>query len=165
LAWTSIPSFTAGNVLTASQLNTYVRANLNALLPLDVIAGTAYTPVLTQSTSVTKSVTRAQWCRIGNIAIAWFYLVITGTGTANNKVTVSLPTTAASAAGLEVGSGHIFDSSASSVWHCNIRMDSTTTVAFYNGTNGIALGATSSPFTAAYASGDEATGHVIYEAA
>jgi hypothetical protein len=165
MGWTSPRTWVAGAVVTAAQLNAHLRDNLAALLPLDQVAWTSYTPTLTQSASVTKTVNYAKYTQIGKLVVVRFSLSPTGAGSANNKITVSLPVTAASSSNIEVGVGRVVDASVPSTLHCITRMDSTTTVGFVNGSNGNLVGATGSGIATALASGDEVTGGAIYEAA
>lgn len=133
-----------------------------------------YTPAITQSGDVTKTVTYARWVQLGKTVHVVVTLAVTGTGSANNRVTVSLPVTAhASLTGgvATIGSGRIFDSSAGVVYRGVPVCQSTTTVrieATGHTTTGIAgdgLGAVGTPFTAALASGDIVEFSATYEAA
>lgn len=128
--------FTAGQVLTAAQVNTYLNqqsvmvfattaARDSALTSvksegmvtyqldnndLDIYNGstfstlvapahgalTTWTPAIVQSGSVTATVTRATYHRMGRSIFYDYILTVTGTGTAFTDFTVSLPITAAS---------------------------------------------------------------------
>ena len=48
-----------------------------------------WTPTVTQSGSVTCTVTYAKYAQIQKLVVASAYLTVTGTGTANNPVLVS----------------------------------------------------------------------------
>ena len=128
---------------------------------------TSYTPTLTQSSAVTKTVTYAKYEKIGRLVHVQVVLSVTGTGAANAKVTVSLPFTAASAAG-GFGTGYIADSSSGSPYTAGIvNLDSVTTMALLDATaaTGVAyLGLTGSAFAAALASGDTVQMGCTYEA-
>lgn len=67
-------------------------------------AWTAYTPTLTQSATLTKTVTRATYTQIVKTVIGAANLAITSSGTASNAIVVGLPVAAAVSAGLSVGS-------------------------------------------------------------
>ena len=56
-------------------------------------AWVSYTPTLAQgaSTNISKTVTQAKYMRVGTLLFVNMYLAITGTGTANNAITVSIP--------------------------------------------------------------------------
>ncbi len=128
-------------------------------------AWTSYTPTLTQSSAVTKTVTYAKYEKVGRMVTVSVSLSVTGTGVASNNVTVTLPFTAAAVEGLS-GSGFIFDLSASIVYPGILSGISTTTFGFYaadvqSGAGGY-LGVGN--FSAALASGDIIRGTVTYEA-
>ncbi|MFN0088679.1 MAG: hypothetical protein ACKVWR_00195 [Acidimicrobiales bacterium] len=126
-------------------------------------AWTAYTPTITQSGSVAKTVTYARWMRIGRTVICAGSVAITGTGTASNTVTVSLPVTAASGANIGCGVAHIYDVSAAVNYSDIAILDATTTFAIMAGGTGGRLG--NATFTAGLASGDALGWTVTYEAA
>jgi hypothetical protein len=71
---------------------------------------TTYTPAVTQNGAVTSTVTSARYTRINDTIIGQVRLSVTGTGTANNSVQVSLPVTANNTL-ISVGTGSIYDSS------------------------------------------------------
>jgi hypothetical protein len=127
-------------------------------------AWTSYTPTLTQSGSVTNTVSYAKYVRLGRTIIANVFLTVTGTGTGGAAVIVSVPV-AASISGYTAGTGKIYDSSATVAYNGTAELVSTTTVRFWpasaDSTN--VLGVT--VFTAALASSDQVHMHVIYEAA
>lgn len=52
---------------------------------------TDYTPTLTQSIAVTKTINYARYIRIGRLIVAQVYLTITSAGTGGNPVVVGLP--------------------------------------------------------------------------
>lgn len=146
-----------GAVLTESDINTYLMGEGGAW--------TTWTPVLTQSGTVTATVTSAVYGRWGRLIVGQFRLSVTGTGTASNAVTVSLPVTSARS-GVPVGSGGIYDLSAVLNYTGNVSLNTTTTFGFEGhgiGVNPNLLGTTG--FTAALASGDIVQGFFTYEAA
>jgi hypothetical protein len=124
----------------------------------------SWTPVLTQSTAVTKTVTYARHFKSGRTVTCTWALAVTGTGTGSNAVTVSLPFTAASSA---FGSAFIYDASAS-LWYPAVSiLSSPTAIALGDTTapsTGLFLGSTGTAFTAALASGDQVAGNTTYEA-
>lgn len=95
------------------------------------VTATGYTPTLTQSGSVTKTVTVADYVQLGKFVTVWFHLAVTGSGTTNNAVLVGLPVTAntthASSA-MELGSGEILDNG-TNLYHVMWRYNSSTTIA------------------------------------
>lgn len=124
-------------------------------------AWTSYTPTLTQSGAVTKTVTSSSYTKVGRTVTYQFVLTVTGSGTGANAVTVSLPFTAANT-GTKGGGLTIFDASASTFYTVTARLYDPTHVSGvpYNSANWI--GATG--FTAALAAGDLVEGTVTYEA-
>ena len=129
-------------------------------------AWTSYTPTITQSGAVTKTVTYAKYVRIGRTIIAQVNLAVTGSGTASNLITVSIPVTAAQS-GLNVGVGTFYDDSPGALlFPCTVSLQTTSTVAFAAMTaaaGGWAIG--SDVFTAGLASGDTIAFTITYEAA
>lgn len=113
-----------GEVLTAATMN-----SIGA-------AWESYTPTVTQSGNVTVTVTYSKYARIQKIVFGSVYLTVTGTGTANNAVTVSLPITALTSGGQMVGGGFIFDASLTNLYTVQAQIASTTTISFYSDQTG-----------------------------
>lgn len=116
-----------------------------------------YTPVLTQSGTVTATVTFAKYVDIGNVRFIDVSLAVTGTGTGANQVTVSIPSSAASTGSI-VGSGYLVDASVGTYFPLTVETASATTVKFVSAGSGGQksegfLGA-SAPFTSGLANGD-----------
>lgn len=128
-------------------------------------AWTSYTPSLTQSGAVTKTVTYAKWQQFGKTVFVMVKLAITGSGTGANAVRVGLPVNAAQTA-LSGGSGWVNDSSAGALYRGIIALG-TTDCALYatNSTNAGLIGADSTTMNVALASGDEVVMGFFYEAA
>lgn len=102
MAWTTPKTdFDPGDVLTSDQMN----AIGNNLLTVGG-AWTSYTPTLAQgaTTNISKTVDYAKYLDAGSLTIVRIQLTATGTGTANNAITITTPTTAAQAT-LFVGTG------------------------------------------------------------
>lgn len=74
-------------------------------------AWTSYTPVVTQSVAVSKTVSYARYIKYGRLVVVQCYLVITSSGTTNNPLTISLPVTAAQAS-VPGGGFYWYDASA-----------------------------------------------------
>lgn len=124
---------------------------------------TGYTPTLTQSTTVTKTVTYARYVKYGRLVVVQVSLACTGSGTSSNAVLVGLPATAATS-NIIVGTFYLVDATGPTVYIGAAALASTGTVAgVANGTNGNALGVAG--FTAALASGDAVFMSIAYEAA
>lgn len=148
--------FPAGHILTSADLDT--------LFPTGVGAWTPYTPTLTQSATVTKTVSAASYAKAGRKVSARFYLIATGAGTAGNAVVVGLPVAALFGAGA-TGPGYLYDASAATFYTCQFDLASTTTARLLIGTATNYAGVAGGGFTAAMAAGDVISGILEYEAA
>jgi hypothetical protein len=172
MAWTSPRTWVAGAAITAAQMNAHLRDNLQALVPTDIMAWTSYTPTFTQSGAVTKTVTYAKYTQIGKTVIFTVKLTATGAGTANNKIVIGLPVTAATSgpSGSPIGTGSVFDTSAGTLTPGLTEMESTTTIGLQDATAQVTagtsvLGLTGTAFALALASGDVVSMSGAYEAA
>lgn len=156
--------FVSGQVPTAAELNA-ITTDIFTQPSGGTGAWTTYTPTLTQSGAVTKTVTYAAYMKIGRLVIGNVALSVTGTGSAANIVLIGLPQTSGTSALISPGSGYIFDSSASALYKGVVTLNSTTTVslAATTTTTGGRLG--TEAFTAALASGDLIAVSFMYEAA
>jgi hypothetical protein len=118
-------TFVAGDILTADDLNA-------------IGTWTSYTPVVTQSNTVTSTVNYAQYMQINKLVIVNVDLTCTTSGTASNVITVTLPVNfVAPASGnpaIPVGSGFVFDSSATDVILVAAVRDTATTLRFFTET-------------------------------
>lgn len=116
---------------------------------------TDYTPTLVQSGTVTATVNWAKYADVGNIRFIDVSLSVTGSGTSNNIITVSIPSSAVST-GAVVGSGYFYDTSDTTYYPLIAETNSSTTVKFVPAA-GIStkyhLGA-GQPFSSSLASGD-----------
>lgn len=106
-----------GDILTAATMN-----SIGA-------AWESYTPTLTQSATVTKTVTYAKYTRINKLCIVNVRLDVTGAGTAANNVVVGLPLTSAQAT-INIGSVSIYDASTSTNYSGTCFFATTSTVSF-----------------------------------
>ena len=165
MVYTTPRTWVTGELVTAAMLNEQIRDNENAIVPNGAGAWTAYTPTLTQSGAVTKTVTSARYMKVGRMVTAVVYLTCTGSGTASNPVLIGLPV-AAAAINLRVGVGQIVDASAGFVAYNGIaEILTTTTVRLWPAStdSGDVLG--NVVFTAALANNDQVHISVTYEAA
>lgn len=120
-----------------------------------------WTPTVTQSGSVTATVTRAEHLTIaGLVVVCFFDLAITGAGTGGNVITISLPSTMNAANG-GFGSGWIADAS-NTTYEVSWIATSTTAIAGLHSANTNYVGATPN---FALASGDSLRGGFIYRPA
>lgn len=165
MAWTTPRTWVTGELVTAALLNTHLKDNLNAIVPNGPDAWTSYTPTLTQSATVTKTVTRAAYMKVGRLVVVSFNLSVTGTGTASNAVLIGLPLAAVNASDNIVGNGLLYDSSAGLAYVGSIVLASTTTIAMYGPATSPVGYLGTQQFTAGLASSDRITGTVMYEAA
>lgn len=167
MAYTTPRTWVTGELVTAAMLNANIRDNENAAFPLGVDAWTTYTPTLTQSATVTKTVTYAKYQRIGRLIVVNCVLTVTGAGTAANAITVGVPVAAASAGFMVVGAGYVQDVSAGPLNYSGIAVLSTTTTIQFANAQGAATGGLLGVggFTAALASPDVVSFSITYEAA
>jgi hypothetical protein len=160
-------TWTTDDLVTATELNQEIRDNitdLDARTPSGAWA--TYTPTLTQSGAVTKTVTYARYIKIGRLITAELVLTVTGSGTGANAVLIGLPVAAAFGTNFPIiGAGNIFDSSAVLVYRGLAEIVSTTTFELIatNSTVAGALGADA--FTAGLAVNDVVRAMVSYESA
>lgn len=165
MAWSTPRTWSTGELVTAAHLNQEVRDNLAAAFPLGVDGWTSFTPTLTQSATVTKTLTYARYQRVGRLIVAQVFLTVTGSGTASNGIIIGLPVTAAlTTQPLEVGTGTVFDVSANQAFKGNAILNSGTGVNIRaTGTSTSVMGA--ADFTAGLANNDTVSYTVMYEAA
>jgi hypothetical protein len=149
----TLGTFVANQVLTAAELNA-----------IGTFAG--YTPALSQSASVSKTVTRARYVQFNDLLMGDFNLAVTGSGTSSNVVLIGLPFTAAvSDVNNIVGDGFVYDVSAATKYRGLLVMHSSSSMKFltlHSTTDGY-LGSTD--FTAGLASGDTVAGRFYAELA
>jgi hypothetical protein len=145
-----------GAALSQTDINTYLMHEGGAW--------STWTPAIVQSGSVTATVTTARYARAGRLIHFQAVLAVTGTGSASNIVTISLPVTA-NAASVVGGVGYIYDASTGFVHHGPLLLGSTTVVQMF-GPSGGAIGYLGNVgFTAALANTDGVGIHGFYEAA
>lgn len=153
-------TFAAGNVLTAADTNLYLMHEGGAW--------STWVPVVTQSGTVTCTVNRAVYARASRLIHFEALLTVTGSGTANNDISVTLPVAAAFAGNSFAGMGQVYDASAPDFIYWGPLVKTSTTVvkiASDSGTTGRYLGGTSAAFAAGLATSDSITIHGFYEAA
>lgn len=140
-----------------------------ASLKWAILPPTSYTPTVAQggTTDIAKTVTYSKYSVAGNLATFQAKLALTGSGTTNNAITVSLPlTAAASQVGCVVGSGYYNDGGTQ--YQAVAYLSSATTVALLS-THGTASTSTDDPIgvnpNIAVANTDVITLSVSYEVA
>jgi hypothetical protein len=150
--------WTAHDILTAADLNDAIGTGI---VKTGLSAGTDFTPTLVQSGAVTKTVNYARYTKIGRYVLVNYYLTVTGSGTGANVIFLGLPLAAATSGLACVGTGMVFDSSASTFWHGPAIVATSTTVKFAAYNAGNYLGAAG--MTAGLASGDILSAFIAYE--
>lgn len=138
-------------------------ADLAAIFPVNTDAWTSYTPTWTQSATITKTVARAAYMKIGRLVVVNGILVATSAGVANNPIIVTLPFAPVGSG--PVGSSFLNDTG-TAFYSGNVYITGTgSNVQFMNGGSSTAFwGQTGGGFTAAIASGDVLYWTATYEA-
>ena len=109
--------FTAGQVLTAAQMNGIGEA------------WTSYTPTLIQGVAVTNTIQYAKYTQVNKLVFVSVALKCTSAGTPNAVITISLPITAATGGGdfgTPIGAGGFFDLSALAQYSGSVGQNGTT---------------------------------------
>lgn len=149
-----------GDIPTAAQMNSYWSHTGSTW--------NTWTPTVTQTGTVAYTASRATYWRAGRLIIVNMHLTVTGSGTANSTVVVTLPITAAThPANTVLGEGNINDNSANLSYPNKVLYNSTTQVTFLDGTaaTNVLVGLTGSAFSAALANNDIISATFMYEAA
>lgn len=156
-------SFSPAGTIAASTVQAAIE-ELDSGSGLD--AWTDYTPTITQNGAVAKTVNYARYNVDGKSVRVQVYVSITGSGTAANIVTVSLPVTAATGGLLTGGGFLLYDSSSPTPFFAGVTvMNTSTSVKFLCSGTSQYLGANGGSFTAGLASGDILSFDFDYEAA
>lgn len=138
-------------------------ADLDTLAAATMTLGawSSYTPTLTQSGAVTKTVTYAKYAQIGKTVICNVSLAITGAGTGGNDITIGVPVTAAaSGSRFQIGNGSCIIAGSPQQLELPVVLVSTTTVK-YMASSGVPTYQGASSF----ANGDSLWFSIMYEAA
>jgi len=114
--WTA--GTTSGQVLTAATLNTIGAAWVD------------YTPTLTQSATVTKTVVQARYCQFQKTIIGQVVMNVTSAGTIGNIVLIGLPLAVRSGTPL-IGAGYIYDQNTNIIYNLTFVGNGSTTAGFY----------------------------------
>lgn len=144
--------------IDAAKLNT-IRDDLIALDALLTVA-TTWTPTVTQSSTITKTIVEARYSLFDDCCAFWVDLSLTSAGTASNNIVMTLPVTAVGhGANAVIGGGVFIDTSTTVTYHVALQLASTTTVklmasAGTSGTLGQTLVAAPATTAIAVASGD-----------
>ena len=165
MAYSSPRTWTTDEEVTAAMLNQEIRDNIGAIAPVGAAAWTDYTPTLTQSATVSKTITYARYMKVGRMVTVNVLLTCTSSGTAANHIEVGLPLAAVSSAAFVVGTFHVYNSSGPNHFVGACYFWSTTSVACVTNNNSHYLGETSSAFASAIGSGDIVSISLTYESA
>jgi hypothetical protein len=109
---------TVGQVLTSATMNTIGATWVD------------YTPTLTQSATVSKTVYIARYCQIQKTVIVTIWVTCTSSGTAGQIVNLGLPI-AAKDSNVLMGSGFVYDSSANFMYNLLPTAAGGTNVTFF----------------------------------
>lgn len=107
-------------------------SDLATVFPANTDAWTTYTPTLTQGVTVTKSLTRNRYTKIGRTIVGNVYLSLTSAGTAGGHLKVGLPEACTSGG----GSAWFFDASSSTRYVLSASLASATEFWFLHDTSG-----------------------------
>lgn len=161
------PTGTEGQVIYETDTDRYYACTVAGtwveILKLGAL--NTWTPTLTQSGALTKTVVTASYMRMGRLVECFVFLSVTSSGTGNNPITVSLPVTAAATT---AGGGSGYFVAASNFYPGICRMPSTTTMAMLDATQvtgNLNLGQTGTALTGALISGDSVAMKFTYVAA
>lgn len=143
-----------------------IAAKVASVTPV-LAALTSWTPSVTQAVNVTVTNNYSRYQRVGRMVTGWFKVTVTGAGTTANPIIVTFPVTAATTQ-LVVGSGEVFDTSASNKFSALLFMPSTTTFDFRYTNSTLLdnrLGIVTGSGSFGLAAGDTLMGSFHYEAA
>lgn len=168
MAWTAPKTFSAGDVLTSSDMNTYVRDNMNAIAAVGVAGASSHTPTWTAasvSPAIGNGTIAGAYTQNGKTVTYWFYVAMGTTTTyGTGEWYIDLPVTAANSTsyGLAPGTVWSYDSSAGTrnASFCWLQDTSKIQFASHGATTNWD---TSNPWT--WAQGDTFIGCFVYEAA
>lgn len=139
MAWTSPKTWTANDVLTAADMNTYIRDNTKA-----ITEWSTYTPSWTATggtPTVGNGTLTGSYILAGDLMILRIQLVIGNTSTLGTTTVwrFSLPS-GTSGSGFNVTAGSAYDSSANTTFMVGAFVASGTSVAGVNTHNGLNVG-------------------------
>lgn len=158
-SFTTPSTWTAGQSVAAATLNQQLRDNM-----LHVTEIQNWSPTITQTGSVTRTVTYGRYWQTGKRVHATCYLSVTGSGSGTASILLSLPVTSVSMGAFQaLGSGWINDASGSVHWDGTVCFNSTTSCGLRTKGDVGFVGATATAFN--LASGDIISFTLDYEAA
>ena len=104
--------------------------SLKAAEANDFLTWTTFTGVLKQSVTVSTSTNRCRYARVNDLVIVSIFFTVSSGGTANNRIEINLPITAATASSRTIGFGLLRDQSALTTYLAVPVLNSTTTMVF-----------------------------------
>jgi hypothetical protein len=122
-----------------------------------------YTPTLTQTATVTKTVSAARYTRNGKTIDGVISLAVTGPGTSNGNIIMSLPVAARATTPSTIGHGWIYDTSLNGLIWGHALLTSTTTFGIKASASAAFVG--NGTISGGLASGDSIEVMFHYEAA
>ena len=166
-SWSTPPTFTAGNTLTGAQLTTYLKDNTQYLYDLFNNAWSSYTPTITQSGTVAKTMSYGKYAQFGKFVIATVDMAITGSGTSGNVITCTLPVNRAyTTTAYNIGTFYAVDQSTASIFRGLVRtVAGAQTINFLDVTGGVTIGNGGGAYTFGLANTDALQFTIQYEAA
>lgn len=137
-------------------------SDLSSIFATGIGAWTPYTPTFTQSATITKTVVRGAYMKIGRLVVVNYRLSATSAGTASQSVRVGLPVQPV--ADFQAGTAMFVDASTSTVYLLgSICFASTSDMVFVSDGSGANLFGQTPAVTVA--SGDLIQGTFFYESA
>ena len=163
----AITAPTEGLVSYQTDTNTITTYSGSAWSSIGPVSGalTSWTPVLVQSGGATINNVRSSYIRVGRMVTCWWEISVTASAgaIAANSITVSMPVPGVVGQTGTVGSGTLFDTSATARYKATVSALNGTFV--YNA-SGIAVGYLGAvDFVAQLAAGDTLDGYATYIAA
>lgn len=116
MAWTDLDSIhtPAAGTRPPASWGAAVNGNMDEIyneVMAKIAAFTTFTPTLTQSGAVSKTVATGAYIKLGKLIIGNVTLLVTGSGTGGNAIVMGLPFDTAYNGNLCIGSGWVYDAS------------------------------------------------------
>jgi hypothetical protein len=125
MAWTAPRTWTTGELVTAAQLNTHVRDNLDAAFPTDAV-WTTWSPTYANLTIGNGTVT-ARYMEMGETFVAHWVFTLGSSSAVGTGPTVSLPVTTGSAVETPIGTAYMLNAGTQG-YHGIVLIATSTTV-------------------------------------
>jgi hypothetical protein len=122
-----------------------------------------YVPTLTQLGTVAATINYSRYIKLGRMVTWTFRLTVTGTGTTNNRISLTLPFAAVGFANLQ-GTGSVYDNSTTTNYVCVVTSAAGAATAVTFETNGVSSDGWGVAPNLALTSPDVVRGTITYEA-